>query len=309
MTAQVAAVFSAYAPTARLELAARAAREAGADRVVVVDDGTPSELLASHEVLDRISGWAEVLRQGGNTGIAAALNRGITAVMEEADDVLVLTMDQDTILGAGDVAALRRILEDAEAAGLAVAGAAPAFMGPARFAVAGTDRGFTLLRDPIQSGLLVRAATYRRVGLLWEDLFIDAVDTEFALRCGREHLVFVAAPELHLEHSLGEARPVTVLGRHVRILGRRRSFARHAPVRTYYMARNAAALRRTYGGTDALRAKMTTDALSFALSVVYGPSRLRQLRAIAAGFRDGARGRLGAIPARRRAQLSPRPRS
>jgi len=299
-------VFSAHRPGPRLLEAVLAARSAGADRIVVVDDGTPDDATSAQAVLARVEAEAELVRLSTNSGIAAALNRGIEAVLGREDVAAIVTLDQDTVLRPHDLEGLLDALERAERTSLHVAGAAPAFMGPRAFPTEGTRDGCAILSDPIQSGMLVRPAVYRSVGLLREDFFIDAVDTEFALRCRARGMVFVAADQVSLDHSLGHARPITVLGRSVSILGRPRSFAQHSPVRTYYMARNAAVLRRVYGSTPAVSAKSRSDLFSFALSLVYGPSRLRQLRAMAAGLRDARRGRLGPLPERRLSGLVPR---
>lgn len=310
MSADVVAVVSAFSPGLRLGATVVGARAAGASRVIVVDDGTPATDLPAQEVLTRVGDvpGVRVLRSAVNSGIAAALNLGIGAALDEATgaDPMILTLDQDTVLAEGDVATLVGTLDHARAAGLPVAAVGPEFMGPARFSIVTTAAGFLVLRDPIQSGLLVPASTFARVGPLREDLFIDAVDTDFALRCEREGLVVVAAPGLELEHALGQARPVTIAGRHVRIAGRQRSFAQHAPWRTYYMARNGMYLHREFGGTPAVRAKRRTDALSFALGVVYGPARWRQVLAVAAGTLDGARGRMGRISPSRSDLVTPR---
>lgn len=303
-TPGVAVVFSAFKPGDRLLMAIDAVIAAGVLRVIVVNDGTPESAKNAMATLKIAESRSEVLHLASNSGIASAINHGIRTLLNDERCHAILTLDQDTVISADGITELLRTLVRAEHTSLDVAGVAPAFIGDSALPSSGRANGFKILRDPIQSGLLVRPGTYVRTGLFREDFFIDAVDTEFSLRCSRMGMVFVAAESVSLDHNLGEAHPVRLFGRHVRILGRPRSFAKHTPLRTYYMVRNAAVLRKEYRADPLVRAKSRTDLITFALTLVYGPDRRRQLLAMVLGSIDARRRELGRVSPRRSRQLT-----
>jgi rhamnosyltransferase len=151
-------------------------------KVVVVDDCSP----AGQETVDAAAArGAHVIRHDTNRGIAAALNTGIRCALETPGTVAVLTVDQDSGVPAGFVAALLDTWARAQHDGLRVGIVAPVHV----TGLPDQARG----RPPIQSGQLIPVATLRHVGDFEEDLFIDGVDDDFALRCLDAGLALVVA--------------------------------------------------------------------------------------------------------------------
>ena len=155
----------------------------------------------------------------------------------------------------------------------------------------GRRAGFAIAFDPMQSGCLVPATTFRARSAATPTWVIDAVDSELTVRCRAAGLVPVVGPGCHLEHGMGERASV-------RRFGRELAYNRHSPQRVYYMARNgnpahrpvcprrawlgAAPARR--GGQGALPASRPQ------------PRPAPLARAALAGMRDGLRGRTGPAP-------------
>jgi rhamnosyltransferase len=302
VTDDVAAVVTAFRPGAGLPALVRSL-VAQAARVVVVDDGSGPDADA---VLDEArAAGAEVVRHEANRGIAAALNTGIAAARAPRDDAgsahlaAVVTFDQDSTVDEGFVAALLGTSRDAAGAGLRVGLVAPARVEGLPSPVSGYERGFVLGGTPIQSGLFIPVATLDRVGRFAEPLFIDGVDTDYAVRVADAGLVVVLATGAALGHSLGERHPVTVLGRPVRVGGRALDFVVSKPFRYYYLLRNRVLLNRMHGRRHRAWSIGETlgDLRHCAIVLAVAPGRRRRLSAMTAGLRDGWAGRTGRIPA------------
>ncbi|MDY0830361.1 glycosyltransferase [Microbacterium sp. BG28] len=287
-------VFSAFRPDPDLVESVRAAIAEVARRVVVVDDGSGP---GWDEVWDEVeSAGAQVLRADENSGIGAALNRGVRHALE-AGASAVLTFDQDSTISPGFVDALQRAFEGAEGAGVRVAFVVPeSFAGVSQ--VHNRDGGVLRTRHSIQSGMLVPRSTWERVGLLREDLFIDLVDTEFELRCAAAGLVGVAAPGLGLGHALGRQYARELFGRRVRLPGIPDVVTLSSPFRYYYRVRNRRVVNKLY-----LRSAPAWVLRDTALEIIHFVNALmlaRPRRALLAlyrrGWRDGGQGRGGRMP-------------
>jgi rhamnosyltransferase len=82
----------------------------------------------------------------------------------------------------------------------------------------------------VTSGNLVRASVFQEIGPYDAGFFIDCIDFDFCLRVRQRGHRIVRIGEALMQHQLGETatlpRPA------------RRFYARHPPVRRYYMFRN-----------------------------------------------------------------------
>ena len=326
--ARVAAVIACLDPPGSLVEVVREVRQQ-VDRVVVVDDGSldPTRVFAELE-----ASGVTVVHQA-NAGIAAALNSGIRVAREGVADV-VLTLDQDSRLGSGYVAAALATLEAAAAGGIPVAFVSAESYRGRRAPTDGWARGGVgtptpldsesghltprargvnlpdsessgpglarLARafDPMQSGWVLPVTTLHRVGLFEEDLVIDGVDSEFTARCRAAGLDPVIGPGCLLEHGQGVRMPVRLLGRPVTVRGVALAYNRHSPTRVYYMARNGTILTRRHLNRQpawVLR-RLVEEAKAHGIRLVSDPQRRRLVVAILAGWRDGLAGRTGRIP-------------
>ena len=305
MTDDVAAVVTAFRPGAGLPALVRSLAAQTA-RVVVVDDGSgPS---ADAVLAAASAAGAQVVRHDGNRGIAAALNTGIAAARALGESpsgrlAAVVTFDQDSTVDDSFVAILLATSRDAAGAGLRVGLVAPARVEGLPSPVSGYERGFVLGGTPIQSGLLIPVATLDRVGRFAEPLFIDGVDTDYAVRVSEEGLVVVLATGATLGHSLGERHTPTVLGRRLPL-----SFVVSKPFRYYYLLRNRVLLNRMHGRRHRAWSIRETlgDLRHCAIVLVVAPGRARRLRAMSVGIRDGWAGRTGRIPADLEARIAGR---
>lgn len=285
MTTKIVAVVPVFGAPESLP-ATVAALESQVDAVVLVDDGshTAAQLTFGPNV--------DVISLESNAGIATALNVAVNHA-RKSGATHVITLDQDSHLAEGHVQRLLALLQNAVAAGARVAAAVPGIVGGAPVLVGADGEPF----DPIQSGQLLPIEVFDAVGGFNVELFIDSVDSEFTLRARQAGYRFLVDASLEMQHALGEAMPLSILGRPLVLLGKQRHVLYHSPWRTYYMVRNSVWLSRNYGRAD--RAWMRRRNRKMVELVVGGtllaPDRLVQFSAVRAGWKDGKRGSLGPI--------------
>jgi rhamnosyltransferase len=305
-SSRVVAVVPVYFPDR--DLAARLSfLSAQVDAVIVVDDGTDEA--AADASLDGLPG-IELIRHASNRGIAAALNSGVTVALDGGAE-FVVTVDQDTLLPDGYVAACLKVFAVAESSSVRVGVVAAGSINGAPVLPHATVDGLGLMRYAIQSGMVISAECFRVCGLFDERLVIDVVDTEFCLRVWQHGMVVAAALGTDIDHQLGTPVPARFFGIPRFRDGVEKTYEYHAPFRQYYISRNGVAVAARY-----LRAEprwslsaLRNDAVNFSVGFVAGPHRGRHTLAAALGVVHGVtrrRGKLSPWWTRRLAVDSPR---
>ena len=287
---QTAAVVSLFNPDDGV-LANAAALLAQVDSVVVVDDGSPAD--PARILAELGSMGCTVVRLPENSGIAAALNAGITAALAaDTRPDYILTMDQDSLLDAGYVDALLAAAAAARDAGVDVGMVAPASVRGLPVRRGPVLNGIQLGGEPIQSGLLVPVPVLERLGLFQGMLFIDGVDSEFYLRCEAVGLRTVLAPDAALNHALGSPAAANVFGKDVSFGGRPLNVRTAADWRYYYLFRNRILLARHYGRRFPLWTLkgLLADYRHLAIVTLLAPGRGVRLANAFTGVADGLRG-------------------
>jgi rhamnosyltransferase len=275
-------------------LANASALLAQVNRVVVVDDGSsrdPGQILGQLQDLG-----CTVERLAVNSGIAAALNAGIAVALASAErPAFILTMDQDSLLDGGYVAALEESALAAEQAGVRVGMVAPASIRGLPTRRAGVVNGVQLGGEPIQSGLLLPVSVIEELGTLQSDLFIDGVDTEYFLRTQSAGFKTVIAPKAALGHSLGTMTQARLFGTDLALRGRPVRVRTAASWRYYYLFRNRILLARKYGRQHLWWAikGFLADYRHLAIVTLLAPNRWERLSSAMAGIADGIAGRAG----------------
>lgn len=222
------------------------------------------------------------LPQGGNVGIARALNIGAARAFAAGYDLL-LTMDQDSRAEPDMVAKLLecRIAVDKGPIGIV----APFHMTravrrpPPREAC--TD-----VMTPMTSGCLLDLAVWQTVGQFRDDFFIDFVDNEYCLRLRREGYRVVRANRAILEHAVGD------ITRYGPIIA-----TNHSSLRRYYKTRNRFVVFHEYfssfpGHCLFDRVRLTKEIGSI---ILFEDEKWAKLRMMWRGWRDYRRGRMGKL--------------
>jgi len=277
---RITAVATAFHPDERLAAVVAAALES-CDEVIVVDNtpgGRPSGAGALAD-LPRV----RLLRPGRNTGLAGALNLGVSHVSPDADAVLFL--DQDSVLTPEVVQGLATHLADPT---IGIAAPSPWDAEHERHyeQFAGRRPEIADRDTVITSGMLVRRELINEVGRFRTEFFVDHVDNDFCLRARRQGARIVRDGGLRLTHSLGQRNTH-------RVLGMTLASSRHPTWRLYWIARNGVILLREHRRTSP-RWVFGTAAYLVQWVVVrtaFEAPRRERLAVMLRGFRDGWRGR------------------
>ena len=221
----VVAVVPTFRPDAIELIGLVSSLQAQGIRVLVTDDASPCT--ADPALRDVQSLGVDVARHRHNRGIARGLNDGLAFAVARGA-VWLLTIDQDSSLPPDYVSALRAASTD----GLGVIGAEiiSDASGDVRYPTTQSD-GHLTTEEVFQTGSLWSVAALTAIGGFDESLGIDAVDAAACLRLRERGFIVALAPGVRLEHRVGAARQVTLLGRTVLATG-------HSPERRTTMVRN-----------------------------------------------------------------------
>ena len=202
-------------------------------RIVIADDGSPC---TADPFLAGVSGSRlHVVRHRHNAGIARSLNDGLT-LAGATGSTWLLTVDQDSEVGDGFVAGLLQAAREAEGVlGKERVGAvAPAGIADASGALGYPTTlidGLPTTEEVIQTGALWSVGALLAAGGFDERLGMDAVDAAACLALRQRDMRIVLASGIEIDHRLGQARQVRVLGRDVMASG-------HTPSRRATIVRN-----------------------------------------------------------------------
>lgn len=292
VTDSVCAVVVTYFPDD--DLASRLERVASqVAHVIVVDNGTATDPPRSlRDFFTRFS--SELILNGDNLGIAAALNRGVARARDRGFR-LALLLDQDTVALDSMSATLCGALYEHPAAN--------------EVAVVGSNyvesaNGLRLIPENetlgrwvertvvITSGSLMSIPIFERLGGFREDLFIDEVDTEYCLRARRRGFHVIITTAVTMQHTIGAAHDER------RFLWRTVRPVNYSPTRWYYIARNTVVIAREHVGVEPrwVIANAYGHLKWLAKAILYEPGRLTKVSRAVRGVWDGIRERMG--PAR-----------
>ena len=290
----ICAITVAYHPDATFPLRVeRTLREVGA--LVIVDNGSgDAELgmlrrLATNSLITLIS-------NRNNVGIARALNIGVRRAITLGFKWALL-LDQDSWI------------DDDMVQTLIAAGAA--YPDPDKLGVIGSGyRDFNRPLDEqkdaivgdnweevasvITSGSLIPLKAHAAVGAFREDFFIDHVDTEYCFRARAKGYRVIRTRRPIMSHPIG------AISRH-KVLWMKKWTFNHAADRRYYIARNDTVMLREFGhyifGLWALKSFGRCVRLCKRIAL-YEEMKAHKIIAVAQGFWDGVRGRMGPRPHR-----------
>jgi rhamnosyltransferase len=304
----ICAVLVSYHPDPELPTRVnRILAETGA--LVIVDNGSGESAL---RMLGDLSAHSRISLElnGENLGVARALNDGIRRARALGYE-WVLLLDQDSVLDAGMVDTMIGAHASVpEPSRLAVLGAAfrdvhqpeAAPPGPPqapRTEIPGAEPPPPPARPPeppwedvesvITSGSLIRLATLDRIGAFRDEFFIDYVDSEYCFRARAGGFRVLKTRRPLMSHAIGAAT------RHD-ILGLEKWTSNHSPDRRYYMARNDTVMLQEYGhfrwGSWALKS-LGRRVRTCKRIALYEDQKISKICAVAQGWWDGVRGRLG----------------
>jgi len=266
---------------------------------IVAVDNTPGSPAALSTLFERFPYPISYIPLGDNKGIAEAQNIGIRESIRSGCSH-VLLLDQDSTLPLDMANKLLAAEGELLKAGKKVAAVGPQYKdektGIPSFAVRYCDLTVRKIRlDPhssipvetdilIASGSIIRTATLESVGMMRGDLFIDFVDTEWALRARNKGYKCYCVPNAIMMHSVGDAA-IKVFGKSVYL---------HSDLRKYYRLRNAVYLLRLASmGWQWRGYILRWIPYYLLLNLCVSRNKLRNARLLVKALWDGLLGRLG----------------
>ena len=270
------------------------------DRIILIDNGSDvgnlDWLLAF--IQDRP---IELHSLDENYGVATAFNKGITLAKAYAAQYVVL-FDHDSLPAPDMVAKLLAASLSLEAAGRRVAAVGPFYEDPRRLVpsqpfidldgvhfvrrTTNSTDSIAPVSHVISSGSLISMATLDAVGLMKDELFVDYVDIEWALRARHLGYSSFGVWNALMQHSLGDQRRF--------IFGK--SFRSHSPHRHYYQFRNAIWIyRQPYLSLSNKTGESWRLLKRFVACSIFVKPRRENLKMMLRGLAHGMTGRLGKL--------------
>ncbi len=297
MESKVYAIIVVYQPQQAALSALIVALAHQVAHVIVVDNGCSDAVKAAIFALPAQAGltW---LPQTHNAGLATGLNIGITtACAAQASHVLLF--DQDSLPAANMVPVLLAAEHTLLASGLQLAAVGPVYTDASTGRIApilGFENFYTRRKYHadfdgmieagylITSGQLISRSALEAIGLMRDDLFIDAIDIEWALRARHRGWRSFAVCAAQMTHHLGDLQQ-TFGQRHIPL---------HSPLRHYYIIRNSFLLMRS---SEINWKWKCSDVLKTIRRLMVYPllcsDPLAHIRWMLRGLWDGLRGRAG----------------
>lgn len=210
----VLVIIPTYKPDNRLNVLLQAIPTA--TPVVVSDDASP----CTYDPLLRNASnlGCRVIRHSRNRGIARGLNDGLE-VARGVGARWLLTLDQDSLPGSDYV---DELLREAESRPVCVAAVGAEHIkdtsGLMTYPLTATPHGPTT-QELIQTGTLWSVAALTSIGGFDESLGIDAVDAAASVRLREGNFTLAVAPGLAIDHALGSAHTISLLGRTIMVTG------------------------------------------------------------------------------------------
>ena len=257
-------------------------------RVIIVDNGSEPETLdAIRSGIERNRlQTCDLLPQGRNLGIGAAINIGVRAALATGAEY-VLTLDDDTEVSPGAVARLVRCFVDHEAEHVGIAWAH--WIGEINFPQAGwgeEDPPRSVERIPT-SGCMIRREVFESVGMFREDYFLDFTCYEYCHRIIGAGWRVLISPTATVFQRSGDKVLRKFFGRTVVV-------ANYPAERLFLLCRNGFVLylwERRSGRY--FREHCRSMAATFVKSILYEREKSQKASAIIRGFVEGLLGHLG----------------
>jgi rhamnosyltransferase len=258
------------------------------DLLIVVDNGSNENELARIRLATQEPGF-QLIENGDNLGIAAALNLGVRAAQKE-DCQWVLLFDQDSTVTDGFVTAMiaefelysqqRKIMQ-----------IIPRYLDPKtglESAVSTFEDGGVFLT--ITSGSLFSMEVFEKCGLFQEDLFIYCVDDDYSLRIRKSGFYIGVSRNAVLLHQSGHPTSRKLFGMTL-------TTKNYRPEVRYYYARNKVWILRLYGRIfPRLIVPTLREFVTIPLKIAFmEDGSWKKIKLFVRGLADGVAGRMGRL--------------
>lgn len=263
--------------------------------IIIIDNGS-----GSNEFLECIpENCLHFISLKKNYGIAYAQNMGINHVLQNREAGFVLLLDHDSILSEGMVNRLLEVSVQLRDSGRNVAAVGPRYVDqrqenpPPFIRVEGfrvkrlaceVDSHVVPVSYLIASGSLISVETFRSVGGMKDELFVDYVDIEWGLRAGLQGFGSYGVCDALMDHDLGDD-PISIFNKKIPL---------HSPLRHYYLFRNAIYLyTQSYLPFAWKVGDLYRLMLKYGFYTLFAKPRWQHFSMMSKGMWDGLRGKMG----------------
>ncbi|GAB4295939.1 MAG: rhamnosyltransferase [Thiohalomonadaceae bacterium] len=244
-----------------------------------------------------------LIRNGGNLGLATALNRGVQSALAAGINEIFL-FDQDSRVPSGYIENMLLFKRDTAEKDCVIV--APNFIDTnigteARFSILNKWRWHNMscsdtsspmyVSFAITSGTLLDGTLHQKLGPFRDDYFIDHVDSEYCLRAISNGMKIKVNCAVVLQHTIGSRTMRKLLGITIKPNN-------HPPVRRYYILRNGVRTAIEYGWRyPSVISLNFARAMHELLAIVFFENNKRKkLAAVLVGTWHGIVNRMGPAP-------------
>ena len=250
-------------------------------KIIIVDNGSNDK---TKNILNKFLSTEniDIIYNNKNYGIAKALNIGIKRALEYKSD-WILTLDHDSILDKNMISNMLNFYnglscEDQNKIGILAPEIVDISINKSYYYVDGNVE-YNKVRHVIQSGALIKADVFSKLGYFNEELFIYFVDIEFcydAVDLGYDILIIKGATLFHQEGNKERKK----------VLGRKITYDNYSTNAIYYISRNAIYMFKKYKKYEFIK-RIIYD---FIKIILVEP---RKTKYVFLGVKDGILGRYG----------------
>lgn len=277
-SSKIAAVYVTYNPSIELLRKSVDSVNPQVGHIIIVDNTDNSKIKAILKTFsnDQIT----IYDCEGNKGIAYGLNRGYELAINKGFD-WVLSMDQDSIMPENTISTYTEYIDGNQNIKIGA-------LMPALTICNGSNRIIGKeaeeLSDYMTSGSLVSMNAFLNTKGFKEDWFIDLVDTEFGLQLLQNEYKIIRIPSVVMHHNIGNAKDVTVFGRHLFYI------TRHNWIRRYYISRNLFYLAQAYPSNPVYPNPNKQILKSLCRIIFFENDKFRKLKSVIRGIKDYRKG-------------------
>ncbi|KFI83292.1 glycosyltransferase [Bifidobacterium psychraerophilum] len=252
------------------------------DRIIIVDNGS-SNIDSISSLTTEYGEVVSMCMNSANLGVANALNR-IVNLASDTDEDWVLLLDQDSVASPGMFDTLARYRSPTTAI------LSPLVVDINRPHPQKTNTNVEHCMWPITSGSLLNIGICRELGYFNEDLFIDFVDDEYAIRAFLAGYESLRVNTATLYHEVGHLKAAGIPFPHYekgRWMLRRAFDSGHTPLRHYYQIRNLLYLRKQYNSVLQQHGVQLPSAIKYYIhSVFFEPHKFQNITEMNRGIVD-----------------------
>lgn len=245
------------------------------DKVILIDNGNSQK--AKSQLSDILSDAKVVyLDNGGNKGIASALNRAVEHCVKENINWL-LTLDQDSICPSNLIETYEKYISLPD---VSVICCTVSYNEQEIVTATKAGETYTYIQECITSASYINIQDCLFVGGFDETMFIDRVDFEYCYRIIKLGKKILQTNEITLDHQLGNLKLKNVGGSKIHIGG-------HSAFRKFYMAQNLVYCYRKHPEFNSLWFCISKEIKLLVKTVIYEDDKIEKTSAIFRGILKG----------------------